>query len=119
MFLRDVKKEKLEDREVVFSDEERLGARQCNLVRLGISSGEKPITLIVKGQNEEDLYYRMGMNTSFKVMMKDYCERKGLGFGTVKFLDPEGTMLNETHTPEDRKLEDGDAIDAFTDQIGG
>ncbi|CAL0304520.1 unnamed protein product [Lupinus luteus] len=79
----------------------------------------KAITLVVQRPNEEEVYYRMGMNMSFKFLMNDYCQRKGLGLGTIQFMGPEGDRLKEEHTPLELGMEDGDVVDAFSHQLGG
>ncbi|KAK7268680.1 hypothetical protein RIF29_21386 [Crotalaria pallida] len=95
------------------NSEECLTATQVNMVCLSIRSGEKPITLIVQRQNEEVLYYRMGMNTRLMFLMMDYCERKGLVFGAMRFIGPDGCRLNGKQTPRDLHMEDVDVIDVF------
>ncbi|KAK7255975.1 hypothetical protein RIF29_29404 [Crotalaria pallida] len=101
------------------SEAQCLGARQYNLVCLLSKDGGKAITLKVQMQNEETLFYRMGRNAKFNILVMDYCVRKQLGLGTIHFVGPDGKTLGETKTPQGLGMKDGDVIDALCHQING
>ncbi|KAL7148798.1 hypothetical protein ABFS83_06G203600 [Erythranthe nasuta] len=53
-----------------------------------------------------------------KEIFRKFCDNQDLIYGSIRFMI-DGDRIRETHTPRDLKLEDGDLIDAFNDQIGG
>ena len=95
MLIREVKEEPNAEKQ-----QEQFGVTEVNMVCIGLKSGEEAITLKVQKQNEQVVHYRMGKKVNLEVMMKDYCDRMGLGWGTVQFLGPEGNFLNGTQTPK-------------------
>ena len=99
--------------------QEQFVVTQVNMVCIGLKSGEEAVTLKIQKQDEEAVHYRIGKNVNLEVMMKDYYDRKALGWDTLRFLGPEGNLLNGSQTPTSLDLEDGDIIDAMFHQLGG
>ena len=91
---------------------------EAKLVCLGLNKGENKITLKVKGQDGEELYYKMPKNKKLGFLMRDYCCRMGFAFETIRFLN-DTSRVREYHTPQELKMEDDDIIEAFFEQIGG
>ncbi|KAJ2802075.1 SUMO protein smt3 [Coemansia furcata] len=50
--------------------------------------------------------------------MTAYCSRTGQTMGSVRFL-VDGQRIGPDDTPQGLGLEEGDAIDAMTEQVGG
>ncbi|XP_014521851.1 small ubiquitin-related modifier 1-like [Vigna radiata var. radiata] len=76
------------------------------------------ITLKVKGQNDNEVFFRIKRNTQLKKLMDGYCDRESVDFDSIVFLF-DGHPLRAEQTPDELELEDGDEIDAMEHQIGG
>ncbi|XP_062019436.1 uncharacterized protein LOC133736017 [Rosa rugosa] len=98
--------------------ERRLATTVESLVKLTLKEDEEPITLQVQNQNHGDIYYRTGRTVSLGNILKDYCERKGLVYGEMRFIY-DGKRVRSTHTPQQLEMEDDFVIDAMSEQIGG
>ncbi|PWA89547.1 Small ubiquitin-related modifier, SUMO [Artemisia annua] len=87
----------------------------------GDSAEKLYITIKVASQmNELDPYFRVRRDEPLKQLMIRWCARSGVGdYKTIRFLDPEGTRINEKKTADELGIEDGDVIDAMMDQISG
>ncbi|KAJ2877365.1 SUMO protein smt3 [Coemansia asiatica] len=62
--------------------------------------------------------FKIKRSTKLEKLMQAYCSRAGKAYGTVRFL-VDGERINGDNTPDGLGLEDGDTIDAMTEQIGG
>jgi small ubiquitin-related modifier len=76
------------------------------------------ITLKVKSQDGNELFFKIKRGTQLKKLMEAYCSRNGINPTTVRFLF-DGQRIQETNTPNDLNLEDNDQIDAMVEQTGG
>jgi len=76
------------------------------------------ITLKVKSQDGNELFFKIKRGTQLKKLMEAYCSRNGVNPSTVRFLF-DGQRIQETNTPNDLNLEDNDQIDAMVEQTGG
>lgn len=72
----------------------------------------------VQDQQNNELHFMIKPQTKLSKVMKAFCDRQGLGPGTVKFLH-EGIRVQDNDTPESLEMEDGDIIQAFLEQTGG
>ncbi|PPD92074.1 hypothetical protein GOBAR_DD10989 [Gossypium barbadense] len=90
-------------------------ATQSTLISLSRVKEEDPIVVKVQGQTQANtLNYWMGRNTPLRFLMRDYCERTGAVFKYTTFH-----VDASTKTPHDLGMEDGDIIDANSNQSGG
>ncbi|PIA17805.1 hypothetical protein COEREDRAFT_80151 [Coemansia reversa NRRL 1564] len=62
--------------------------------------------------------FKIKRSTKLAKLMQAYCARTGKSSGTVRFL-VDGERINGDSTPDTLGLEDGDTIDAMTEQVGG
>ena len=76
------------------------------------------ITLKVKSQDGNELFFKIKRGTQLKKLMEAYCSRNGVNPTTVRFLF-DGQRIQDTDTPTDLSLEDNDQIDAMVEQTGG
>ncbi|KAJ2400158.1 dolichyl-phosphate-mannose-protein mannosyltransferase pmt3 [Coemansia sp. RSA 2559] len=68
--------------------------------------------------DNSEVMFKIKRSTKLAKLMQAYCARAGKSFDTVRFL-VDGERINGDSTPDSLGLEDGDAIDAMTEQIGG
>lgn len=76
------------------------------------------LTLKVKSQDGNEIFFKIKKNTQLKKLMDAYCSRNGVIPSTVRFLF-DGDRVQESATPSDLGMEDGDEIDAMVEQTGG
>lgn len=76
------------------------------------------ITLKVKSQDGNEVFFKIKRGTQLKKLMEAYCSRNGVNISTVRFLF-DGQRIQETNTPNDLNLEENDQIDAMVEQTGG
>ncbi|XP_047313626.1 small ubiquitin-related modifier 2-like [Impatiens glandulifera] len=76
------------------------------------------ITLKVKSQNGNEVFFRIKRTTQLKKLMDAYCKREAVGFSTVVFLF-DGYRLRQDETPEELMMANEDEIDAMLHQTGG
>jgi small ubiquitin-related modifier len=81
-------------------------------------SSNEHITLKVKSQDGNELFFKIRRGTQLKKLMDAYCSRNGVNPSTVRFLF-DGQRIQEGNTPNDLNLEDNDQIDAMVEQSGG
>ncbi|XP_038712920.1 small ubiquitin-related modifier 1-like [Tripterygium wilfordii] len=76
------------------------------------------INLKVKGQDGNEVFFRIKRSTQMKKLMNAYCERQSVDFSSIAFLF-DGRRLRAEYSPEELEMEDGDEIDAMLHQTGG
>ncbi|KAH6795787.1 hypothetical protein C2S51_036773 [Perilla frutescens var. frutescens] len=76
------------------------------------------INLKVKGQEGNEVFFRIKRNTQLKKLMNAYCDRQSVEFNSIAFLF-DGRRLRAEQTPDELEMEDGDEIDAMLHQTGG
>ncbi|KAL9254323.1 Small ubiquitin-related modifier 2-like protein [Drosera capensis] len=76
------------------------------------------INLKVKGQDGNEVFFRIKRGTQLKKLMNAYCDRSSVEFNSIAFLF-DGRRLRPDQTPDDLEMEDGDEIDAMLHQTGG
>ncbi|GMN53783.1 hypothetical protein TIFTF001_022918 [Ficus carica] len=76
------------------------------------------INLKVKGQDGNEVFFRIKRSTQLKKLMNAYCDRQSVEFNSIAFLF-DGRRLRAEQTPEELEMEDGDEIDAMLHQTGG
>eukprot|EP00235_Prasinoderma_singulare_P005696 CAMPEP_0119164128 /NCGR_PEP_ID=MMETSP1315-20130426/4057_1 /TAXON_ID=676789 /ORGANISM="Prasinoderma singularis, Strain RCC927" /LENGTH=93 /DNA_ID=CAMNT_0007157245 /DNA_START=73 /DNA_END=354 /DNA_ORIENTATION=+ len=83
---------------------------------------EKPavqqISLKVKGQDGQEVFFKIKKTAKLVKMMRAYAERQAIAPEAIRFVF-DGHRLNENQTPEELDMEDNDEIDAFLEQTGG
>ncbi|KAL5729819.1 Small ubiquitin-related modifier 1 [Ranunculus cassubicifolius] len=76
------------------------------------------INLKVKGQDGNEVFFRIKRSTQLKKLMTAYCDRQSVEFNSIAFLF-DGRRLRGEQTPDELEMEDGDEIDAMLHQTGG
>ncbi|MQL82888.1 hypothetical protein Taro_015368, partial [Colocasia esculenta] len=76
------------------------------------------INLKVKGQDGNEVFFRIKRSTQLRKLMNAYCERQSVDFQSIAFLF-DGRRLRGEQTPDELEMEDGDEIDAMLHQTGG
>jgi small ubiquitin-related modifier len=79
---------------------------------------DEHINLKVTGQDGSVVHFKIKKMTPLRKLMSAYCERTGVKMGSMRFRF-DGQPINETDTPSQLDMEDGDAIDVFQQQTGG
>ncbi|KAK1570900.1 hypothetical protein Q3G72_008770 [Acer saccharum] len=81
-------------------------------------SGQAHINLKVKGQDGNEVFFRIKRSTQLKKLMNAYCDRQSVEINLIAFLF-DGHRLRAEQTPDELEMEDGDEIDAMLHQTGG
>ncbi|KAJ4911286.1 Small ubiquitin-related modifier 1 [Raphanus sativus] len=76
------------------------------------------INLKVKGQDGNEVFFRIKRATQLKKLMTAYCDRQSVDFNSIAFLF-DGRRLRAEQTPDELDMEEGDEIDAMLHQTGG
>ena len=76
------------------------------------------INLKVKGQDGNEVFFRIKRSTQLKKLMTAYCDRQSVDINSIAFLF-DGRRLRAEQTPDELEMEDGDEIDAMLHQTGG
>ncbi|KAH6768043.1 small ubiquitin-like modifier 2 [Perilla frutescens var. hirtella] len=76
------------------------------------------INLKVKGQDGNEVFFRIKRSTQLKKLMNAYCDRQSVDITSIAFLF-DGRRLRAEQTPDELEMEDGDEIDAMLHQTGG
>ncbi|WZZ79584.1 hypothetical protein YC2023_100156 [Brassica napus] len=80
--------------------------------------GGAHINLKVKGQDGNEVFFRIKRSTQLKKLMNAYCDRQSVDMSSIAFLF-DGRRLRAEQTPDELDMEDGDEIDAMLHQTGG
>ncbi|KAK1565111.1 hypothetical protein Q3G72_019045 [Acer saccharum] len=81
-------------------------------------SGQAHINLKAKGQDGNEVFFRIKRSTQLKKLMNAYCDRQSVEINSIAFLF-DGCRLRADQTPDELEMEDGDEIDALLHQTGG
>ncbi|KAK2990059.1 hypothetical protein RJ640_025422, partial [Escallonia rubra] len=73
------------------------------------------INLKVKGQDGNEVFFRIKRSTQLRKLMTAYCDRQSVEFNSIAFLF-DGRRLRAEQTPDELEMEDGDEIDAMLHQ---
>ncbi|KAL2472932.1 Small ubiquitin-related modifier 1 [Forsythia ovata] len=101
--------------------------RQNQRVRMssaGQDEDKKPgdssshINVKVKGQDGNEVFFRIKKSSQLKKLMTTYCDRQSVDLNAIAFLF-DGRRLRAEQTPDELEMEDGDEIDAMLHQTGG
>ncbi|KAK8491494.1 hypothetical protein V6N13_079332 [Hibiscus sabdariffa] len=89
----------------------------------GAEEDKKPgdpahINLKVKGQDGNEVFFRIKRGTQLRKLMNAYCDRQSVDSNSIAFLF-DGRRLRGEQTPDELEMEDGDEIDAMLHQTGG
>ncbi|KAJ9697326.1 hypothetical protein PVL29_009226 [Vitis rotundifolia] len=76
------------------------------------------INLKVKGQDGNEVFFRIKRSTQLRKLMSAYCDRQSVELNSIAFLF-DGRRLRGEQTPDELEMEDGDEIDAMLHQTGG
>ncbi|KAF7032329.1 hypothetical protein CFC21_043513 [Triticum aestivum] len=80
--------------------------------------GGAHINLKVKGQDGNEVFFRIKRSTQLKKLMNAYCDRQSVDLNSIAFLF-DGRRLRGEQTPDELEMEEGDEIDAMLHQTGG
>ncbi|KAJ2228872.1 SUMO protein smt3 [Coemansia sp. RSA 1722] len=94
------------------------GNQQADVKEKKPETSTEHINLKVVSADSSEVMFKIKRSTKLEKLMQAYCSRTGKAYGTVRFL-VDGERINGDTTPDVLGLEDGDAIDAMTEQIGG
>ncbi|KAK2629766.1 hypothetical protein QTJ16_000586 [Diplocarpon rosae] len=82
-------------------------------------NSENPVLNIkVKDQMEAEKFFKIKQKTKLGKVFDAYCDRNALQRTAVRFL-LDGQRIQDTDTPDNLQMEDGDMVDAVLEQIGG
>lgn len=76
------------------------------------------INLKVIGQDGSIIHFKIKKQTPLRKLMTTYCDRTGLNIANVRFRF-DGQPINETDSPHQLEMEEGDTIEVFQQQTGG
>ena len=76
------------------------------------------LNLKVKGQDGNEVFFKIKKGTTLKKLMSAYCERQSVDINAVRFFF-DGNRVRADQTPSELEMEDGDEIDAMLEQVGG
>ncbi|PWA91692.1 hypothetical protein CTI12_AA088830 [Artemisia annua] len=82
------------------------------------NAADQHINLKVKGQDGNEVFFRIKRNTQLKKLMNAYCDRQSVELNSIAFLF-DGRRLRGEQTPDELEMEEGDEIDAMLHQTGG
>ena len=82
------------------------------------NQAEAPITLKVRDQSGEEMFFKVKKGTAMKKIMQAFADRKGVSLEVLRFTI-DGTRVNAEDTPKMLEMEDGDQIDVLLQQLGG
>ena len=74
-----------------------------------------PIHVKVVAQDGTEIYFKCKCDTPLQKLMHAVCNRLGVATNSVRFLF-DGNRINETQTPIQFDMEDGDVIDVMVEQ---
>ena len=97
-----------------------LEAFSNNLARQAKLAPAQPdhVNLKVVTQDGNEIYFKCKQATPLQKLMHAFCNRQGVSTNSVVFSF-DGNRINETQTPEQLSMEDGDIIDVRLEQQGG
>ncbi|PON91901.1 E3 ubiquitin-protein ligase parkin [Trema orientale] len=73
----------------------------------------------VKGQDGNEVSFRIKRTSKFEILMKEYCNQMSLDIKSIAFIVEGRYFIKPFQTPEQLNMEDGDEIDAMLHQNGG
>ncbi|KAI5069915.1 hypothetical protein GOP47_0014258 [Adiantum capillus-veneris] len=79
---------------------------------------DQHLSLKVKGQDGNEVFFRIKRSTQLRKLMNAYCERQSVDPNSIAFLF-DGRRLRAEQTPAELEMEEGDEIDAMLHQTGG
>ncbi|KAH6575524.1 hypothetical protein BASA50_002969 [Batrachochytrium salamandrivorans] len=82
------------------------------------ASTDQHINVKVMAPDQSEVFFKIKRSTPLLKLMNAYCERQGKQRQTVRFMY-DGHRVEEHATPDQLDMEDGDAIDAMVEQLGG
>ena len=97
-----------------------LEAFSNNLARQAKLAPAQPdqINLKVVTQDDNEIYFKCKQTTPLQKLMHAFCNRQGVSTNSVVFCF-NGNRINETQTPQQLDMEDGDRIHVRREQMGG
>lgn len=86
----------------------------------GVPKKEQITHVAVKVQREKmrDIHLRVRLEMPLRKLKLAYCDQVGLDCDQIRFTY-DGKRIGDNQTAGDLEMEDGDVIDAWSDQMGG
>eukprot|EP00457_Paulinella_chromatophora_P025642 gb/GEZN01030318.1/.p1 GENE.gb/GEZN01030318.1/~~gb/GEZN01030318.1/.p1 ORF type:complete len:101 (-),score=16.72 gb/GEZN01030318.1/:119-421(-) len=84
----------------------------------GDKKQDEHLSLKVKSQDGNEVYFKVKKTTQFHKVMNAYCKKVGQDPERVRFLF-DGARIRGDQTPAEMEMEDEDEIDAMISQTGG
>eukprot|EP01034_Spumella_vulgaris_P036196 gene36196-44647_t len=82
------------------------------------SGAEAPITLKVKDQGGEEMFFKVKKGTEMSKIFNAYAGRRGVAATALRFMF-DGKRVKETDTPKMLEMEEDDQLEAYLEQLGG
>eukprot|EP01034_Spumella_vulgaris_P039564 gene39564-48881_t len=82
------------------------------------SGAEAPITLKVRDQTGEEMFFKVKKGTEMSKIFNAYAGRRGVAANTLRFM-LDDKRLKDTDTPKMLEMEEDDQIDVYLEQLGG
>ena len=77
------------------------------------------IHIKVSSQSYEEILFKVKKSTVFEKIIEKYCDRFNISNRSgVRFIF-DGETVNPKRTPEELRMEDGDAVECVIEQVGG
>ena len=73
------------------------------------------LNIKVVSQDGFEIFFKSKMHTRLRLLMNAFCQRAGVSIEAVQFFF-DGEQIDETETPDDLDMEDGDVIDVYVSQ---
>lgn len=97
---------------------EQPGPREAPVATKSPEITDKQIKIKVVGLGN-DVDFTVKLSTSMRKIKQMYCDKRGIGVDTIRFVDPNGHRIGNNDTPKKLEMEDGDAIEVFMEQTAG
>lgn len=68
--------------------------------------------------NHTEIFFKIKRTTRLEKLMQAFCDRTGKDLRATRFF-VDGDRVEKEQTPNDLDMEDGDALEAFQEQLGG
>lgn len=76
------------------------------------------VTLTVQREHQGDLVFKVRRSLPLRTVLVSYCDKLGLDYRAIRFTF-DGKRVKGSKAADDMELQDGDSIDAWSDQFGG
>jgi small ubiquitin-related modifier len=96
----------------------RRGSKQRKEVEMGDESDANTVTLRVRDQGGDEMFFKVKKETKMSKIMEAYATRKGVNATALRFT-VDGERIEKEDTPKMLELENDDQIDVLLEATGG